>query len=304
MNAQFKLAVYQSAEGPRVAVAVGDRLYDLARASCKPEYASMMTVLRDWRLAQPLLAKAAASANGAARLDGEVKFDVPVAEPGGIFCAGANYRDHVENMARARGTPPEPDPHELGLNPWHFLKSRHSLIPTDARHALKSSRLDWEGELAAIIGTTAADVSVKSALDHVAGYAVANDLSARDMIVRNKVDQSSPFYYDWIGQKSFDGSCPIGPWLVPADQVGDPQNLFIRTRVNGVAKQDSNTREMIFTVAEMISYLSTRVTLGPGDIILTGTPAGVGAETGEWLSKGDVVEVEIEKLGSLTTYIV
>jgi 2-keto-4-pentenoate hydratase/2-oxohepta-3-ene-1,7-dioic acid hydratase in catechol pathway len=115
---------------------------------------------------------------------------------------------------------------------------------------------------------------------------------------------ASPFRYDWIGQKSFDGACPLGPWIVPATEVPDPQVLKIRTYVNDKIKQDSNTSKMLFTTAEQIAHLASRITLHPGDIILTGTPAGVGAETGERLAKGDRVRVQIEKIGQLTTYIV
>ena len=121
--------------------------------------------------------------------------------------------------------------------------------------------------------------------DHVAGYCCANDLSARDRISREKIPPNSPFKYDWIGQKNFDGACPLGPWIVPASAIPDPQNLSIRTFVNDAVKQDSNTGKMLFTAVEQIAYLSQRITLHPGDVVLTGTPAGVGAETGQRLSR-------------------
>jgi 2-keto-4-pentenoate hydratase/2-oxohepta-3-ene-1,7-dioic acid hydratase in catechol pathway len=143
--------------------------------------------------------------------------------------------------------------------------------------------------LAVVLGRRARNVSVVDALNYVAGYTVANDLSARELITRPNVPIESPFRYDWIGQKCFDGSCPLGPFLVPAREVPGPQNLGIRLRVNGTLMQDSNTSQMIFSVAEQIARLSSRLTLY-GDIILTGTPAGTGAEAGRSLAEGDLVD--------------
>jgi len=160
--------------------------------------------------------------------------------------------------------------------------------------------VDWEGELTAVIGKTAKNVPSESALDYVAGYTIANDLSARDLTTRPNVPAGSPFQYDWVGQKSFDSSCPLGPWIVPAAAIPDPQSLGIKLWVNDVLKQDSHTRMMIFTLAEQIAHLSTRITLYPGDLILTGTPAGVGLARHEFLKPGDVVRVWIEQIGTLT----
>jgi len=137
----------------------------------------------------------------------------------------------------------------------------------------------------------------------VAAYTAANDLSARDLSRRPGVSDVSPFKYDWIGQKSFDGACPLGPWLVPASEIPDPQNLALKLWVNDSLRQDSSTARMIFSVAEQIAYLSSRITLYPGDVILTGTPAGVGAETGVFLKRGDTVKLSVEKIGELVTTI-
>jgi 2-keto-4-pentenoate hydratase/2-oxohepta-3-ene-1,7-dioic acid hydratase in catechol pathway len=229
----------------------------------------------------------------------------PVLYPSAIYCAGANYTDHVVNMCRRLGIEPDPDPHTLGLNPWHFLKAaRATVVGHGARVSLASANMDWEAELALVIGTQARNLPLDRALDCVAGYTIGNDLSARDLARRPHIAETSPFKYDWIGQKNFDGACPLGPWIVPAADVGDPQNLSIKLWVNGVLKQNSSTRQMIFTAAEQITYLSARITLYPGDIILTGTPAGVGAERGEFLSRGDEVRITIERVGELVTTIV
>jgi len=159
-------------------------------------------------------------------------------------------------------------------------------------------------ELAAVIGRPARNISVDRALEYVAGYTCANDLSARDLSKRAEASEKSPFHFDWTCQKSFDGACPLGPWIVPADDIPDPQDLFLKLWVNDVLKQDSNTAEMIFTLADQIAHLSRGMTLYPGDVILTGTPAGVGTGRGEFLNAGDVVKIEIERIGTLSNKIV
>ena len=158
--------------------------------------------------------------------------------------------------------------------------------------------MDYEGELALVIGKKASNVSQQDALSHVYGYCIANDLSARDLQFK------SP---QWLLGKSNDDCCPLGPYLVTADEIGDVQALQIRTHLNGEIRQDSNTSMMMFKCDEIISYLSQHFTLYPGDIVLTGTPAGVifGKPENErvWLKAGDVVTVEIEKLGKLSNTI-
>ena len=141
---------------------------------------------------------------------------------------------------------------------------------------------------------------LEKALDYVAGYTVANELSARDLGRRDQLPDSTPFKWDWVGQKCFDDACPIGPWIVPASEIKDPQKLGIKLWVNDVIKQDSNTSDMIFNLAEQLSHLSSRITLYPGDIILTGTPAGVGAARREFLKAGDTTRVWVENVGTLT----
>jgi 2-keto-4-pentenoate hydratase/2-oxohepta-3-ene-1,7-dioic acid hydratase in catechol pathway len=160
--------------------------------------------------------------------------------------------------------------------------------------------VDWEAELTAVIGRPARNVPVETALTYVAGYTVANDLSARDLTKRTPVPDSSPFKFDWLGQKNFDDACPLGPWIVPAEDISDPQNLAIKLWVNETIKQDSHTAKMIFSLAEQIAHISSRLTLHPGDLILTGTPSGVGLARKEFLKAGDVVRVWVEGVGTLT----
>src|SRR2546426_776120 len=155
----------------------------------------------------------------------------PVLYPGNIYCAGANYTDHMAEMARAQGQAPGPTMKELGEQPWHFVKtSRSSVVGPGARVKLPvySQMVDWEVELAAVIGKAAKDVPVEKALDYVAGYTIANDLSARDVMKRDKNPATSPFHYDWLSQKCFDGACPLGPWIVPASEIPYPQNLALK----------------------------------------------------------------------------
>ena len=231
------------------------------------------------------------------------KLLAPVLWPSAIFCAGANYADHVAEMNKVNGRPPEPDPHTLGLQSWHFIKASRSIANPGATVKISdySKQMDWEVELAAVIGRKAKNVPQQKALAYVAGYTAANDLSARDRGRRPHVADTSPFKADWVAHKSFDGSCPLGPWIVPASDIKDPQNLGIKLWVNDVLKQDSNTGKMIFNLAEQIAHLSSRLTLHPGDLILTGTPAGVGAGRGEFLKAGDVVKIWIERIGSLSS---
>jgi len=305
MTAEYKLATFQTADGPRAGLVIDDKVFDAAKLTGRPGYATVLGILEDWRAAQPVLKKAAANA-GKARAKGQplkkVKLLAPVLWPSAIYCAGANYADHAAEMNARHGKPPDPDPHTLGLQSWHFIKASRSLANPGQTVKVSdySKQMDWEIELAAVIGRPAKDVPVEKALDYVAGYTAANDLSARDRGRRPQVADTSPFKADWVAHKSFDGSCPLGPWIVPASDIPDPQNLGLKLWVNGVLKQDSNTAKMIFNLAEQIAHLSSRLTLHPGDLILTGTPAGVGAGRGEYLKAGDVVKIWVEKIGEIS----
>jgi 2-keto-4-pentenoate hydratase/2-oxohepta-3-ene-1,7-dioic acid hydratase in catechol pathway len=301
----YRLLTYQSAEGPRAGIIVGETVHDLASVSKRSDFATVLGVLNDWPAAARLLPELAAVVDGKpATALREAHILAPLLYPSAVYAAGANYRDHAINMARAHNMEPGPDPHQLDLNPWHFMKAPRCVVGTEARVALPSEKLDWEVELAAIIGMPAKNVPEERALDYVAAFTVANDLSARDLFVRRHLPASSPFKYDWICQKNFDGACPMGPWLTPSAEIADPQALAIKLWVNDAIKQDSTTAEMIFTAAEQIAFLSSRITLYPGDVVLTGTPAGAGAERGQFLKSGDNVKAWIEHIGELVTYII
>jgi 2-keto-4-pentenoate hydratase/2-oxohepta-3-ene-1,7-dioic acid hydratase in catechol pathway len=231
-----------------------------------------------------------------------VKLLPPVMYPGTVFCAGANYRDHVAEMSRALNLPPEPDPHEVGLKPWHFIKpSAPCVRETGARIQLPpySRRVDWEAEIALVIGRACRHVSVDDALGFVAGLTIVNDLSARDHLKRDKIAADSPFKYDWVSQKCFDGALPMGPWIVPLEDFEDIHQLGIQLWVNEELMQDSSSSNLIFSYAEQVAHLSTRLTLRPGDVIATGTPAGCGAARGRFLQPGDRVRIRVEGIGEL-----
>jgi 2-keto-4-pentenoate hydratase/2-oxohepta-3-ene-1,7-dioic acid hydratase in catechol pathway len=212
-------------------------------------------------------------------LDNGLRF----ARPGKIVCVGLNYRDHAEESGME---PPE--------QPLVFAKWPSSLIGPGEPIVLpeQAKEVDYEAELGVVIGTRATRVSAADALDHVAGYLCANEVSARDIQFADG---------QWTRGKSFDTFGPVGP-IVPAADVPDPQALRIRCLLNGEVVQDSSTAQMVFTVAEVIAFVSDGITLDPGDLILTGTPAGVGLgrKPPVYLADGDEVTVEIEGIGSLT----
>jgi acylpyruvate hydrolase len=222
---------------------------------------------------------------------GEVVLGPPVPDPDKVICVGLNYLEHqkesVDHVEAAQALP---------RYPLLFTKFASSLIgpgqPIDPPAA--TDQLDYEAELAAVIGRTACDVKLGDALGHVAGYMPFNDVSARDLQRRSA---------QWTMGKAFDTSGPCGPFLVTADEIGDPQDLMLTGRLNGEVMQRSSTALMIFSVAQLVEYIAQAITLVPGDIIVTGTPGGVGMarQPQVYLRPGDVYEVEIERIGTLTT---
>jgi len=302
--AQYRLLTYRDGNKPVAGVLVGDRVYPASALlrGAGVDASSVKALLATWTKAHRALAKAAGNVkSGNGKPLRRVKLLAPVLYPDGLFCAGANYWDHKEEMARTEGQGQPIDRTQRPAEPWFFLKtSAHSIIGTDAPARLPSvsQQVDWEAELGVVIGKGGRDIPVERALDAVAGYTIVNDLSARDLMLRK--DFGGPMTYDWIGQKCFTDAAPIGPWITPTAFLGDPSDLSIKLWVNGAIKQNSNTNQLIHNVPEQIAYLSRHVTLMPGDIIATGTPAGVGKPRGEFLKKGDVVKIEIEGCGTLT----
>ena len=209
---------------------------------------------------------------------------LPIERPQKIVCVGLNYRDHAEEGGR-----------DLPERPLLFAKWPNTLIGPGDPIVIPpiSTKVDYEAELGVVIGSRVSRVSVENALEAVGGYVCANDVSARDLQFADG---------QWVRGKSPDTFCPVGPRLVPASEIGDPQTLGIRAILNGEVMQDSTTANMIFSVAEVISFVSQTVTLEPGDLILTGTPAGVGIfrDPPVLLGDGDEITIEIDRIGALT----
>jgi 2-keto-4-pentenoate hydratase/2-oxohepta-3-ene-1,7-dioic acid hydratase in catechol pathway len=243
----------------------------------------------DWLSPERLRALAAIDLEQLPLVDAGVRIGVPVAGIRQFVAIGLNYRKHAEES----GLP-------LPAEPIVFTKAITSLSGANDDIVLPkgSEQTDWEIELGIVIGSTARSVTQAEALDYVAGYCLANDVSERHwQIHRNG---------QWGKGKSFDSFGPIGPWLATTADVPDPQVLDMELRVNGEVKQASNTSDMIFPVAQIVSYLSQFMTLLPGDVIVTGTPAGVGLgmKPQQFLKKGDVVTLRIDQLGTQTQHVV
>jgi 2,4-didehydro-3-deoxy-L-rhamnonate hydrolase len=216
-------------------------------------------------------------------------------QPSRIFAAASNFIEHANEMGTVLAA-------KADSAPYVFIKAASSVIGPHQAIVLPptSTQVDWEVELAAVIGIGGRHIAPERALEHVAAYTILNDISARDLTRRTDF----PFKFDWFRGKSFDTFGPFGPWLVPASLIGDPQSLQMQLDVNGDTRQRDSTASMIFTVAEQISYLSQILTLEPGDVIATGTPAGVGKGHGDYLKDGDVVIATVERIGSLVNTVV
>lgn len=217
-----------------------------------------------------------------------VRLDPPIRRPSKIIAIGLNYKDHC----RESGTPLPESPIEFSKHPSSLTGH---LQPIRLDESL-SKQVDYEVELAVIVGRRCRDLSIANALDAVAGYTVGNDVSARDLQIEDG---------QWVRAKSFDGFTPLGPVFVTSDEISDPQDLKLQTKLDGTMLQDSSTNEMVFSVAELLAFVSRRTTLEPGDILLTGTPHGCGAyrEPQVFLEPGSTVECTISGIGTLTNPI-
>ncbi|HET7343325.1 MAG TPA: fumarylacetoacetate hydrolase family protein [Methylomirabilota bacterium] len=217
----------------------------------------------------------------------KARLEAPIPRPSrNVFCLGRNYKEHAAERGAAA---PE--------HPVYFTKAPETVVGPGAKviHHAATKELDYEVELAVVIGAAGRDIPREQALAHVFGYTVINDVTARDVQKRHQ---------QWFHGKSMDTFCPMGPVLVTADEIPDPQQLGIAMRINGETRQSSHTSKMIFPVDECLAVLSQGFTLLPGDVIATGTPEGVGAALGTFLKAGDRMEAEVEKIGVLSNKIV
>lgn len=283
------LVSYRAGDGLRAGVADGAKLIDAASLGFG---SNLRAILADGPQAVDQLladARTALRGSGGAIDLASVMLGPPIPDPDKIICLGLNYKDHAAEAGL-----------KLPTSPVLFPKYRNSLIgPVDdiVVPRVATGRLDYEVELAVIIGRRAREVSESDALSYVAGYSCFNDVSARDLQMQTS---------QWAPGKAVDNFAPMGPGIVPAREIGDPQSLMLTTRVNGTQLQHESTAQMIFGVATTIAFISAFMTLEPGDIIATGTPAGVGfARTPPIaLKDGDIVEIEIEKIGMLRNRVV
>lgn len=268
---------------------------EVRRAPAELRGLSLMEVLDRWEELAPFLRDVDLAALEVLPVADLI---APLTYPRKVLCAGANFYSHATEMGTQR---PDPD-----SEPFFFLKPpTTSVVGPHADVTLPDGPcdVDWEAELAVVIGRRARDIAESDALSVVAGYAVANDLSARGLFPREDAVFAA-FGWDWLRHKGLDGFCPLGPGVVPSWQVDDPQELKLRLTVNGEVKQDATTADMVVTVPRLVAAASRILTLEPGDVILTGTPAGVGMPQRTFLQAGDVVVTEIDGIGRLENRMV
>jgi 2,4-diketo-3-deoxy-L-fuconate hydrolase len=298
----FRLLNYEGAQGdtrPGI-LAGGDTVVDLQEAlPGKPWAVSTLEVLGAWDEALPALHALADAPHGDSRGLAAVKLLAPLLYPPAIYCTGANYVAHAEEMS-AEGSGVD----KSTTQPYLFLKSgQHCIIGPGAEIRLPgvSKKVDWEAECAVVIGKPGRNIKVHDAMKHVAGYTIMNDLSARDLSRRPDWPR---WNIDWFGHKNFETAAPMGPWITPADEIADIYACRLRLWVNHEQMQDTLVSGLIFNVAELIEYLSRRLTLRPGDVIATGTPSGVGRPRGIFLKPGDKVRIELANVGVLENPVV
>jgi 2-keto-4-pentenoate hydratase/2-oxohepta-3-ene-1,7-dioic acid hydratase in catechol pathway len=285
----MRWATIETWAGPRAVLQEGDWLVDVHATDARLP-PSVRGILEAGGDALQLASEAALRPDAIKYESSTARFHAPVHDPRKIICIGLNYKDHAAESGAA-----------IPKEPILFSKYATALIGHGAAIVLPpvSQEVDYEAELVIVVGKRGRNLSAAQALDHVAGYTVGHDVSARDWQLKKDGKQ-------WMVGKTFDTFAPCGPMLVTRDEVADPHNLAIKLRLNGQTMQDSSTRQLIFGVGEILAYLSQVFTLEPGDLIFTGTPPGVGfaRKPPVFLKAGDVAEVEIEGLGVLRNPVV
>jgi acylpyruvate hydrolase len=274
-----RLLSYETGDGPAAGVLVGDRIVPAAALDAPAASVRGLLAALDADGLRQLGTRAAVAGESVALAD--VRLHAPVLDPQKIICIGLNYRDHAEETGQ-----------EIPKAPMWFAKFANSLIGSAEQIVLPAAhpnRVDYEAELALVIGRPARNVSEADALSYLAGAMPFNDVSARDLQMQNPL---------WTSGKAIDTFAPCGPALVTLDQIDDLQALKLRTRIDGETVQEGTSANLIFGPAELVAWLSRTLTLLPGDIIATGTPAGVGASKRRYLRDGELVEVEVDGLGA------
>jgi len=286
----FSLVTYRTDGDPQLGLLLSDGSV-VAPPELK-QWGGMLELFDDWAAASGVLEGLDLSA---APPVADADLLAPIRFPRKVLCAGINYRKHIREMGGL-----EPGP---GWRPFFFMKPPSTTVigPADpiVVRDIDNARYDWEAELAVVIGLGGRDIPLSEARSRIAGYAVANDVTARGYHKRTDVPIDA-FVYDWFASKAIDGSLPMGPGITPAFAVADPQQLRMRLWVNDELQQDESTADMICGIDELVAAASRVVTLEPGDVICTGTPAGVGTGRGLHLRPGDVVRVAVEGLGEIS----
>jgi acylpyruvate hydrolase len=275
-----RLVSFHTEDGPAAAVALGEDLVPVSTLNAPAMTVRGVLTALDGEGLRELQARAEQADERISLVD--VTLHAPVTDPQKIICLGLNYRDHATETGQ-----------DIPANPMWFAKFANSLIGSGEDIVLPGAHpeyVDYEAELALVIGRPARNVDAEDALSHIAGAMAFNDVSARDLQLQNTL---------WTSGKAIDTFAPCGPALVTLEEIEDLQTLGLRTRINGELLQQGTTANLIFGPAEVVAWLSRTMTLLPGDIIATGTPAGVGAAQGRFLRDGDTVEVEIDGLGAL-----
>ncbi|WP_133918176.1 fumarylacetoacetate hydrolase family protein [Streptomyces sp. NBC_00582] len=306
----FALATLSAPGLPRfpALVTADSQVVDL-RAALRDDALTTRGLLDQWAVALPLLHKLAADTGTERRPLADFRVHAPI-EPRQVLQSGANYRQHVIDLHVAHRDPADDrseedrraeaaeimDRRAAEDLPYMFIGLPSAITGPYDDVVLPSwaEKPDWELELAVVIGKPAYQVSVEEALEHVAGYTIANDLTDRATVFRRDMPQIGT---DWLRSKNAPGFTPLGPWIVPAGSIADPDDLRVTLRLNGETMQDESTKDMIFNVARMVAYASQTARLLPGDLILTGSPAGNGMHWGRLLRDGDVMEGSVTGLG-------
>lgn len=289
----FALATRATPEGPRATIRVGDAFHDLHDAAAKLGFAAVAGdvtgIVRDWDARRDGLFALARALGAGSGTVAAPQLAAPF-EPRRIFAAASNFIEHAEEMQTKLAAKAESEP-------YIFLKTVESVVGPGATVVVppQVSRPDWEVELGVVLGRAGKNVAAADAHDLIAGYTIVNDVSARDRTRRTDF----PFSHDWFRGKSFDSFTPLGPVFVPRDCLGDPHDIRLGLKVNGETMQDGNTSAMIFNIYEQIAYLSTILELQAGDLIASGTPAGVGMGRGVFLKDGDVMSAWVDGIGEL-----
>ncbi len=310
----FKLATFETNRIERVGILIGDMLLDLEPANAYMQTVAgtepvdlpdnMKTLIEQSEAAKPRLFQIA-NFFGGQTADFDFSYDpdaiaikAPIKYPWNLLAAGQNYRAHAAEMGGSTDIDPDKD------NPFLFAKSpRSTIIDPGQSYVIPPGheRIDWEGEFAIVVGKQAKNLTLDNAMDHVFGFTIVYDVSDRAA----QIPVNGRYARDWFSGKSMDSAAPMGPYVVPKEFLPNYANLRVTTRVNGKLMQDSNTSYLIHNVERLLRYITSRMTLWPGDVIATGTPSGVGngRKPPIYLKRGDTVVIEIEGIGTLVTPI-